>query len=300
MRFLVELSLVFSPGSVEDIVASDVKIIDFDFDGNPDRASREETRSVLKPLCLPHLDYVQIWRRPLHRLPVHKDVPRLLKGMLVCTTDGTELYRDDGTVRAADPATQVAALRRLMLALATKLDGPQVVRCVEEKLPAFLTGETGDVAGGLRHFLLESGFPETALFVQVLKAIHQEIIFPAVYALRSSLYAQLPYKDVKGEWRVRVDISPHAVIVRHLKWEQTQDFDATAFFKFRWRLSLAFDRRMLQLESATLHVLDCEPPCLESLPVQCARWRPCPHLSSLCPGSAAMRPSVPSQTSSAM
>ena len=32
----------------------------------------------------------QIWRRPLHRLPVHKDVPRLLKGMLVL---GAEVRR---------------------------------------------------------------------------------------------------------------------------------------------------------------------------------------------------------------
>lgn len=261
VRFLVELSLVFSPGSVEDIGSSNVKIIDFDFDeGGADRAARDETRSVLKPLCLPHLDYVQIWRRPLHRLPVHKDVPRLLKGMLVSVTDGTELYRDDGTARPAEPATQIAALRRLMLALARKLDGPQVVRCIEEKMPDFLSADTGDVAGGFRHFLLESGLPETSLFVQIFKAIHQEMIFPAVYALRTSLHAQLPYKDIKGEWRVRVDISPHDVRVSHLKWEQTQDYDATAFFKFRWGLVLTFDRRMLSLDNASLHVLDCACP----------------------------------------
>ena len=41
---------------------------------------------------------------------------------------------------------------------------------------------------------------------QVLKCIHQEIIFPAVCALRFSIYTVLPYKDVKGEWRVRVEV----------------------------------------------------------------------------------------------
>ena len=40
----------------------------------------------------------------------------------------------------------------------------------------------------------------------MLKCIHQEIIFPAVCALRFSIYTVLPYKDVKGEWRVRVEV----------------------------------------------------------------------------------------------
>lgn len=71
-----------------------------------------------------------------------------------------------------------------------------------------------------------------------------------------SIYPALPYKDIKGEWRVRVDISPTEVRVSHLKWEQTQDYDATEFFKFRWGLVLTFDRRMMMLEGATCHVLD--------------------------------------------
>jgi hypothetical protein len=220
------------------------------------RAQRDETRGLLKPLSLAHLEYVQIWRRPLHRLPVHKDVPRLLKGMLVCGTDHTEIYRDDGSARPVDPVAHVDALRQLMVSLAAKLDGPAVVRLIEERLPDYLTEKNGDVAGALRHFLLESGLPETALFVQIFKAIHQEIIFPAVFALRMSIYTTLPYKDMKGEWRVRVDISPHEIRVTHLKWEQAQDFDATNFFKFRWALTLTFDRRMHSLTDATVHVLD--------------------------------------------
>lgn len=229
---------------------------DYDFDGAASRATRDEARVLLKPLSLPHLEYVQIWRRPLHRLPVHKDVPRLLKGMLICETSGDELYRDDGTARPSDPASQVAALRDLMLSLAARLDGPAVVRIIEERLPDYLNPSIGDVAGSLRHFLLESGLPETALFVQIFKAIHQEMIFPAVYALKTSIGTKLQYKDMKGEWRVRVDIAPHEIRVSHLKWEQTQEYDPTEFFKFRWGLTLTFDRRMHSLEHATVHVLD--------------------------------------------
>ena len=52
----------------------------------------------------------------------------------------------------------------------------------------------------------EGMVPEACMTVQVLKAIHQEIIFPAVFQLRTSIYTVLPYKDVKGEWRVRVEV----------------------------------------------------------------------------------------------
>jgi hypothetical protein len=53
------------------------------------------------------------------------------------------------------------------------------------------------------------------LIWQVLKAIHQEMIFPAVMALRTSVYTVLPYKDVKGEWRVRIELRKDEVRLTH-------------------------------------------------------------------------------------
>jgi hypothetical protein len=46
------------------------------------------------------------------------------------------------------------------------------------------------------------------------------------------------------------------VRVSHLKWEQTQDYNATDEFRFRWSLTLHFDRRMRELSAHTLHVHD--------------------------------------------
>jgi len=256
-RFKLQLKLNFLPNSVEEILRCELHVIDYEFEPCS-RQAKDEGKAALKPLCLPHLEYYQIWSRPLHRLPVHKDVPRLLKGMLVTTYDGRELYRDDGTAKPSDPAKQVNALRSLMLALATELDPPAVPTIIEEKLPEYLHAQTGDVAEGLRSFLLESGMPEHAICVQILKCIHQELIFPAVSSLRNSIYTVLPYKDIKGEWRVAVDIGVDSVKVTHRKWEQTQDYDAAAFFKFRWGLTLIFDRRMRTLLETSVFVLDFE------------------------------------------
>ena len=58
-------------------------------------------------------------------------------------------------------------IMRRMVALARELDGPAMVETIERKLPEYLGGGTGDVASGLRHFLLEAGVPETALFVHL-------------------------------------------------------------------------------------------------------------------------------------
>ena len=55
-----------------------------------------------------------------------------------------------------------------------------------------------------------------------------------------------------------MDVGSDFIKVTHRKWEQTQDYDATAFFKFRWGLTLTFDRRMRSLQHATVAVLDFE------------------------------------------
>lgn len=64
------------------------------------------------------------------------------------------------------------------------------------------------------------------------------------------------YKDIKGEWRVAVEVGEEGVLVRHSKWEQTQDYDATAFWKFRWCMALRFDRSMRTMTDASVSVVD--------------------------------------------
>ena len=56
--------------------------------------------------------------------------------------------------------------------------------------------------------------------------------------------------------RRQVDIGDDAIRVSHRKWEQTQDYDAENFFKFRWGLTLTFDRRMRSLQQASVAILD--------------------------------------------
>jgi len=257
-RYRLELALHFTAGTVQAIEKVSLHVVDYEFPASSDRSMRDEAKAALKPLCLPHLEYLQMWRRPLHRLPVHKDVPRLLKGVVVLGPHGEDIFRPESGEAAARPS-QMDQLRSLFLGLSRALDSAAVVELVESRfgdfVPAASSG-SGDVAMQLRAFLLESGLPEEALSVQVLKCVHQEMLFPAVSALRNSIYTIFPYRDVRGEWRVHIEIGADKITVAHKKWEQTHADDPRLFFKFRWCVSLVFDRRMRSLQGATVHVLD--------------------------------------------
>ena len=139
-RYQWQLSLHFVPGSVREVETSELHVIDFDFSDDTVRQERDAAKATLRPISPPTLDYHQIWRRPLHRLPVHKDVPRLLKGLQVLGPDGETLFLDDGTAKPSDPAAQIGSILALLLALARALDSDEVrcptCRCAPLHAPA--------------------------------------------------------------------------------------------------------------------------------------------------------------------
>ena len=52
---------------------------------------------------------------------MHKDVPRLLKGMLVIGPQGERLYVDDGTAKPSDPPAQATLTLTLTLTITLTL-----------------------------------------------------------------------------------------------------------------------------------------------------------------------------------
>ena len=66
---------------------------------------------------------------------------------------------------------------------------------------------------------------------------------------------------------MRVELLPDAIKISHRRWEQTQDYDATNFFKFQWSVTLTFDRRMTALQVYRPAPLPCTAaaPRLRSL-----------------------------------
>ena len=44
---------------------------------------------------------------------------------------------------------------------------------------------------------------------------------------------------MRGSWKISVVFERDSVTIRHRKWEQTHDHDATHFFRFHWQVRLA-------------------------------------------------------------
>jgi len=74
-------------------------------------------------------------------------------------------------------------------------------------------------------------------FLNVLKTVNQEAIAPCVAKMRELIYEQFPYKDVKGSWRISIDITKSSAIVHHRKKEQSHKEN---FFSFFWQLKIEY------------------------------------------------------------
>ena len=257
--FQLELSLSLG-ASLGAVRQARVQICDYCAEG-VDAAAKEELVRVLRPLLPPHLEYHVLWRRPLGEQCVHRDLPRLMRGLAVrCHARGETLYEDDGRWRES-PASQLACLGQLLGSLSRRLDPPAVSAAICDGWDGWLREAVpvaeGELPDKLQALFSQPWLPPTSAALAVLRCISQSMVAPAVKALHRSVYSLARYRDLRGEWRVSVDIERDGrVTVRHDKWEQAADASPLAFFKFRWCLALTFDARVASMLAATVSVVD--------------------------------------------
>jgi len=224
---------------------------------------------------------VKIWSTPLGSLPFHTDFPRLLNRFAVhCADTGAKLYEEAGGRNAVTTIT--GALNFLASQCAHAL-GDEGSKKMAEWLPGALSPlekDQTDIAARLREIFVVPDLVDCPL-VRFLKCIHQDMIFPAVYALRFLLYEKLPYKDVKGQWSVAVGIGKSHCFVSHTKREQSHSADN--WFSFEWKLTIRFSG-LVQNPVASLLVTDYDFNDTTSL--ECRRALPILLKPFLDPGIA--------------
>ena len=97
-----------------------------------------------------------------------------------------------------------------------------------------------------------------SLFV-VFRACHQSILFPAVYHLKTNLYASVgQMKDVRRHdgWTVEIYVGDGRVWITHLRTEQSLEPEQDpAHFECQWEIRLSFDRQMLDCRAVFLRIL---------------------------------------------
>ncbi|KAH3766550.1 hypothetical protein Pelo_1582 [Pelomyxa schiedti] len=143
-------------------------------------------------------------------------------------------------------------IRQTVVAVVSFLEGKTAVEKCEK---FFANVEKGlQDKSGICAELFQEVLGATSKTARVFKAIHQNIIFIGVYALRAQLHNLPLTKDVRGKegWRVHVGLNNQVITVNHTRREAS--CDANNKFWFEWVLTITFDGNMSDIQAATLRV----------------------------------------------
>jgi hypothetical protein len=187
-------------------------------------------------------DIATIWARPIIKLPVHTDVPRLAKKITIKSDAGDFIF--DGTDAKYKATPNSTITKMLLLSFAKAVDDKDLrssLQTWDEFVP-----ENGDTGEHLLAFFnsVVSATGETPALL-VMKAIHQRIIFPAFYCLKDILQKEVgKFKDKRGSWSVAIHITDAGTVeVVHKKRQQAVDLTPSdhPVFEFDWDLALTIN-----------------------------------------------------------
>ena len=170
---------------------------------------------------------INIVQRPFKSLPLAIDIPRLASNF--------EVRRGAKALWVPPSAPVHETLRSLLLALITYLDGAQAAERFQAEYGRYVQYQ--DVPKALERFLEEIVGGDRSRTVQLLKAANQAIIGPAVVELKITLGPAYLTKDVRGWWRVEVQLGgPDQVEVVTRK----RDVCVRGNFLLEWTLTVLF------------------------------------------------------------
>jgi len=216
------------------------------------------------------------WNQPLAKLPAHVDLPRLGKkieishnGVVVWVAEDTierllleEQIKPEGsndtpanssnddtnnnsnnsnTLKRRELSSSVNDLLfNILLAIATPLETPEMIAKLKSEFPKCFPEEKANSDAGRRLAnFFDAAVGDDSKLAKVLKASNQSVVSPAVVRLKSALSSKFPYKDIRGGWRLYIEITDEKnVVVRHTKLEQSFDEES---FKFQWQFEMMFD-----------------------------------------------------------
>jgi len=150
---------------------------------------------------------------------------------------------------------------RVIVELASRLEDEETQVKIQKKLGEVLQKEKfGDLEGTVGEIFVDAVGTNSKV-ARVLKAIHQNIIFIAVYQLKSKVPMTSMTRDVRSRegWRVSVSFTKTVVLVTHKRREQslaTSPLDEQYWYE--WELRMTFDKDVTEMLSANLKITDLQ------------------------------------------
>ncbi|EGC35413.1 hypothetical protein DICPUDRAFT_47703 [Dictyostelium purpureum] len=129
--------------------------------------------------------------------------------------------------------------------LAHLLDGEEKEKRIKNNFSNYIKG-SGDMSQQLLA-LLGAEVGENSRLMSLLKVCHQKIILPSYYFIKANLFEDLPFRDKRGSWRMRITFETDGTVVAsHSKRQQsTGGAENDPEFEFEWCLSIIFDKEMM-------------------------------------------------------
>lgn len=176
---------------------------------------------------------VDLLQRPFALLPMSSDLPRLTNIRVV------DEHGRSGYDQPQSSAPTLVKLRYTFVALTALLLDEKAVDMVRETFDSHFT-EGMDVSKlSMESFLIKIGGDRSPV-VQVLKAVNQSAISPAIIHLKLKLGLQNMTKDVRDSWfyEIIVSASTGQVVVASHKRDQS----ITNEFQYEWVMAVHFDK----------------------------------------------------------
>jgi len=199
----------------------------------------------------------KIWERDLKQLPVAIDLPRLARNIVIS---------DSRTGQQSE--TRITCVLDVLTKLSRILEQNEArAQLIESEFYDAVThGDAGDsnsrgqreiIAPKLQIFLQDT-VGERTKTIQVLKAVNQAIIAPAVTQFRMKLWDRLQFKDGgPGSWRVAICVSSDNICVSHIKGQKQFRTDGKEEeYQFKWQLDLYFSSDASSMLRASLKIVE--------------------------------------------
>ncbi|KAN0040643.1 hypothetical protein ACTA71_008981 [Dictyostelium dimigraforme] len=160
-----------------------------------------------------------------------------------------------GTFSTAQVLKKEEVVYQVLTNLAHLLDGEEKEKRIKSTFSNYIKG-SGDMSQQLLA-LLGQEVGENSRLMQLLKVCHQKIILPSYYFIKANLFEELPFRDKRGSWRMRITFETDgSVVASHSKRQQsTAGAENDPEFEFEWCLSIIFDKDMV-ISSLKVEVTD--------------------------------------------
>eukprot|EP00727_Mastigamoeba_balamuthi_P008736 m51a1_g4485 hypothetical protein (273) ;mRNA; f:280735-282156 len=208
---------------------------------------REETRKV--------------WSRPIERLPIAIDLPRLAAHVHIVDarqTPESAPARDNIPDESGAKPCAYDHVLRVLLGIARSVEGEERANAIREQYEKSIMRDA-DLSiqkSAITNLIVNTIGPSTKT-ASLLRAVNQAIVAPSAIELRMFLLPGIQMKDSqKNPWEVIIRVGEDKVEVSHLRKQCHFDTRQTqCAFEFTWEVSMEFDTELREIAKVNLWLL---------------------------------------------